>query len=165
MFPCKPTIFCLPSVLLTGMLQNRCFLSLVCLASSLNCSCPRPMPGPLQTWHFAHTLNGQKILTKILPPNVAWIRFFFVQKISYRRNKQIVFFKFFCHTHNNTYVSKKNRLLDQQTGQKNAEHYNKLHMLELKFTPEGKVLHGQCPCVLDKFCVCGLSYLTFATLK
>ena len=49
--PRKPPIFCLPSVLfpVSGMLQNRCFLSLVCLASSLNSSYPRPMPRPFYT--------------------------------------------------------------------------------------------------------------------
>ena len=49
--PRKPPIFCQPSVLfpVSGMLQNRCFLSLVCLASSLNSSYPRPMPRPFYT--------------------------------------------------------------------------------------------------------------------
>ena len=110
MCPCKPSIHCLPSVLflVTGILQNMCSLCLVCLASSLNCTYPRPKPGPLQTWNLAHTLHGQKILTKILPQNLAWIMSFCVNKIFYTRMKKLVIYPFypkFCYIHINTYVS------------------------------------------------------------
>ena len=68
MCPRKLPIFTLPSVLfpVSGMLKNRCFFSLVCLASSLNSSYPRSMPWPFFT--ICNTQIRLFFLQWIIPP-------------------------------------------------------------------------------------------------
>ena len=117
-----------------------------------------------QTLNLAHTLRGQRFLGNILPQNIAQITSFLVNKTVGPKDTKIVLFLFYPHfllyiniDHcfpqfyciGPTILPKKSSILQQEV---NFRQTASVHFIILP--QEGKILHGQCPCVCDKFHVC-----------